>query len=78
MTEDNLVADIGLEIIYGCDRFDKYDIKEIIKQEGFDVETLKKKTEEWVWDHWPKDAIVDVEYIIDAEFIKTQLHYWYD
>lgn len=74
MTEESLVADVGLEIIYGCDRFDKFDLKEIIKQEGFNIDSLKEKTEKWVRSHWP----IGTDINMPASFIKQQLTYWYD
>lgn len=39
--EDNLAADLALEIVYGCDRFDKADIKPMVLEIS-DLEEFRK------------------------------------
>lgn len=42
---ENLVQDLAMEIVYGCDRFDKYDIKPQIDylKESNQIDTFKEK-----------------------------------
>lgn len=72
MTHDQLVADVGFEIIYGGDRFDAFDIRNIVDDNNFDVDKLKKDTKEWVRQHWPKE-ISDM----NTEFVNMEINHWY-
>ena len=40
--QKELAIDVALEIVLCCDRFDRTDLREIIDQEGFDVEEMKQ------------------------------------
>lgn len=40
-SENNLAADLALEIVYGCDRFDKADIKPMVLDIA-DLEEFRK------------------------------------
>lgn len=40
-SENNLAADLALEIVYGCDRFDKADIKPLVLDIA-DLEEFRK------------------------------------
>lgn len=52
----SLAEDMALEIIYGCDRFDKYDIKAICTTNNIALEDMRKLTEETVKKSYPKGA----------------------
>ena len=66
-----LVDDIALEIIYGCDRFDKYDIKAICTTNNIALEDIRKLTEEAVKKSYPKGEAWD------EDFLQRQLDYWF-
>ena len=63
--------DMVLEIIYGCDRFDKYDVKAICVANDLKLEDLRKLTEEKVrknykeGDTWSEGSL------------QRQLNYWF-
>ena len=44
--QKELAIDVALEIVLGCDRFDRTDLREIIDQEEFDVEEMKQQTKD--------------------------------
>ena len=46
--QKELAIDIALEIVLGCDRFDRTDLREIIDQEGFDVEEMKQSLRRYI------------------------------
>lgn len=46
--QKELAIDVALEIVLGCDRFDRTDLREIIDQEGFDVEEMKQQTKDYI------------------------------
>lgn len=68
---NSLAEDIVLEIIYGCDRFDKYDVKAICVANDLKLEDLRKLTEEKVrknykeGDTWSEGSL------------QRQLNYWF-
>ena len=40
--QKSLVMDVAWEIVLGCDRLGRTDLRAIVDQEGFDVEEMKK------------------------------------
>ena len=66
-----LACDIALEIIYGCDLFDKYDIKAVCKKEGISLEDLRKLTEEEVKTNYSEGSDWT------EDFLQRQLDYWF-
>ena len=67
----SLAEDIALEIIYGCDRFDKYDVKAICTTNGIALEGMRKLTEEMVKKSYPKGEAWS------EDFLQRQLDYWF-
>lgn len=67
-----LAADIALEIIYGCDRFDKYDVKVICASNNIDLEDMRKLTEEIV-----KNNYATGDETWNEDFLQKQLNYWF-
>lgn len=67
----SLAEDIALEIIYGCDRFDKYDVKAICTTNNIALEDICKLTEEVVKKNYPKDKAWS------EDFLQRQLDYWF-
>lgn len=70
--QKELAIDVAWEIIYGCDRLDRTDLREIIDQEGFDAKEMMKET------------MLEVKRInakncrCSSKFINEQLAYWYE
>lgn len=67
----SLAEDIALEIIYGCDRFDKYDVKAICATNNIDLEAIRKLTKEAVKKNYPKGEAWS------EDFLQRQLDYWF-
>ena len=67
----SLAEDIALEIIYGCDRFDKYDIKAICTTNNIALEDMRKLTEEVVKNSYSKGEAWS------EDFLQRQLDYWF-
>ncbi|MGL5012763.1 MAG: hypothetical protein ACRC6V_00520 [Bacteroidales bacterium] len=45
MNKSNLASDLALEIICGCDRFDRDDIRKIVNFSNNSLKELRKETE---------------------------------
>lgn len=54
--KDTLIADVAFEIIWGGDRFDKFDVRQIIKENNFDKDEIKEEVKKWVLSHWPSGS----------------------
>lgn len=75
ITVEQLSDDICLEIIYGCDRFDKEDVNEMIALASIDRSELRQLTE--------TKLTAAIDRLGDAysgnandEFHQRQLNYW--
>lgn len=68
-TFDQLVDDLAMEIIYGCDRFDKYDVIDLIESFG------KDKLREAVRTKIITDDPDKVTY--DDKFLEDSLNAWF-
>lgn len=42
MSIEDIAKDIVLEIVYGCDRLDRDDLKEYVVAEGWDINQVKE------------------------------------
>lgn len=73
--QKELAIDVALEIVLGCDRFDRTDLREIIDQERFDVEEMKQQTEDYIKENFLKDKS---GHIAQMDFVEEQLAYWYE
>lgn len=74
--QKELAVDVALEIVLGCDRFDRQDLREFIDQDGFDIEELKQQTREYI-----KKNFQDSDkygQIAPNDFVEEQLSYWYE
>lgn len=71
---NRLAFDVALEIVLGCDRFDRQDLRIFLEQEGadsaMDLENMKKQTEKYVKKEFPDDSPDD--------WLKEELEYWYE
>ena len=74
--QKELAIDVALEIVLGCDRFDRTDLREIIDQEGFDVEEMKQQTKDYIKENFQtKD---ESGRVAPTDFVEEQLAYWYE
>ena len=73
--QKELAIDVALEIVLGCDRFDRTDLREIIDQEGFDVEEMKQQTKDYIKENFLKDKS---GHVATMDFVEEQLAYWYE
>lgn len=74
--QKELAVDVALEIVLGCDRFDRQDLREFIDQDGFDTEEMKQQTREYI-----KKNFQDTDkygHIAPNDFVEEQLAYWYE
>lgn len=71
-----LAIDVALEIVLGCDRFDRTDLREIIDQEGFDVEGMKQQTKDYIKENFQSKD--ESGYVASTDFVEKQLAYWYE
>lgn len=62
-----LAQDIVNEIIYGCDRFDRNDLREIIEIEDIDIQSLRHQTFCYLTDQYTRDL-----------WNEKQLDYWFE
>ena len=67
----NLAEKIALEIIYGCDCFDKYDVKAVCTTNNIALEDIRKSTEEAVKKNYPEGEAWS------EDFLQRQLDYWF-
>lgn len=73
--QKELAIDVALEIVLGCDRFDRTDLREIVDQEGFDVEEMKQQTKDYIKENFLKDKS---GHVAPMDFAEEQLAYWYE
>ena len=73
--QKELAIDVALEIVLGCDLFDRTDLREIIDQEEFDVEEMKQQTKDYIKENFLKDKS---GHIALMDFAEEQLAYWYE
>ena len=69
-----LAIDVALEIVWGCDRFDRTDLREIIVQEGFDVEEMKQQTKDYIKENF--QSKYERGYVASTDFVEEQSAYW--
>ena len=74
--QKELAIDVALEIVLGCDRFDRQDLREFIDQDGFDIEELKQQTREYIKENF--QAKDESGQIATNDFVEEQLAYWYE
>lgn len=74
--QKELAIDVALEIVLGCDRFDRTDLREIIDQEGFDVEEMKQQTKDYIKENFQRKD--ESGYVASTDFVEKQLAYWYE
>ena len=73
--QKELAIDVALEIVLGCDRFDRIDLREFVDQEGFDVEEMKQQTKDYIKENFQsKDKS---GHVVSTDFVEEQLAYWY-
>lgn len=71
-----LAIGVALEIVWGCDRFDRTDLRELVDQEGFDVEEMKQHTKDYIKKNFlSKDESI---HVAPTDFVEKQLAYWYE
>lgn len=73
--QKELAIDVALEIVLGCDRLDRTDLREFVDQEGFDVEEMKQQTKDYIKDNFLKD---ESGHVAPTDFVEEQLAYWYE
>lgn len=74
--QKELAIDVALEIVLGCDRFDRTDLRELVDQEGFDVEEMKQQTKDYIKKNFlSKDESI---HVAPTDFVEKQLAYWYE
>ena len=73
--QKELSIDVALEIVLGCDRFDRTDLREFIDQEGFDVEEMKQQTKDYIKENFLKN---ESGHVAPTDFVEEQLAYWYE
>ena len=71
-SENNLAADLALEIVYGCDRFDKADIKPLVLDIA-DLEEFRKLVYEKL--DPPCQGLED-DADLHKEFYLRSINYW--
>ena len=74
--QKELAIDVALEIVLGCDRFDRQDLREFIDQDGFDIEELKQQTREYIKENFQSKD--ESGQIAPNDFVEKQLAYWYE
>lgn len=74
--QKELAVDVALEIVLGCDRFDRQDLREFIDQDGFDIEELKQQTREYIKKNFQEKD--ESGQIAPNDFVEEQLAYWYE
>lgn len=74
--QKELAIDVALEIALGCDRFDHTDLREIVDQEGFDVEEMKQQTKDYIKENFQSKD--ESGYVSSTDFVEKQLAYWYE
>lgn len=67
--QKSLAMDVAWEIVLGCDRLDRTDLRAIVDQEGFDVEEMKKQTRYYIENNYHGSS---------DDFVEEQLAYWYE
>lgn len=67
----HLVNDVAMEIIMGCDRFDRSDLRGMIKVLGVDSSEVKKLVNENIRSNYPATSWTE-------EFLAEQLTHWFD
>lgn len=67
--QKELAIDVALEIVLGCDHFDRTDLRAIVDQEGFDVEEMKEQTRNYIENNYHGSS---------DDFVEEQLSYWYE
>ena len=75
-SKKELAIDVALEIVLGCDRFDRTDLREIIDQEGFDVEEMKQQTKDYIKENFQSKD--ESGHVAPTDFVEEQLAYWYE
>ena len=73
--QKELAIDVALEIVLGCDRFDRTDLREFVDQEGFDVEEMKQQTKDYIKENFLKD---ESGHVAPTDFVEELLAYWYE
>ena len=73
--QKELAIDVSLEIVLGWDRFDRTDLRELVDQEGFDVEEMKQQTKDYIKENFLKD---ESGHVAPTDFVEEQLAYWYE
>lgn len=74
--QKELAVDVALEIVLGCDRFDRQDLREFIDQDSFDIEEMKQQTREYIKENF--QAKDESGQIAPNDFVEEQLVYWYE
>ena len=74
--QKELAVDVALEIVLGCDRFDRQDLREFIDQDGFNTEEMKQQTREYIKENF--QAKDESGHIAPNDFVEEQLAYWYE
>lgn len=74
--QKELAIDVALEIVLGCDRFDRTDLREIVDQEGFDVEEMKQQTKDYIKENFQSKD--ESGHVAPTDFVEKQLAYWYE
>lgn len=74
--QKELAIDVALEIVLCCDRFDRIDLREIVDQEGFDVEEMKQQTKDYIKETFQSKD--EIRYVAPTDFVEKQLAYWYE
>lgn len=74
--QKSLAMDVAWEIVLGCDRLDRTDLRAIVDQEGFDIEEMKQQTKDYIKKNFQsKDESGHVD---PTDFVEEQLTYWYE
>lgn len=68
--QKELAIDVALEIVLGCDRTD---LREIIDQEGFDVEEMKQQTKDYIKENFQSKD--ESGHVAPTDFVEEQLAY---
>lgn len=74
--QKELAIDVALEIVLGCDRFDRTDLREFVDQEGFDVEEMKQQTKDYIKENFQSKD--EIGHVAPTDFVEEQLAYWYE
>lgn len=74
-SENNLAADLALEIVYGCDRFDKADIKPLVLDIA-DLEEFRKQVYAKCIELDPPCQGLEDDADLHKEFYLRSINHW--